>query len=114
MGAGVLLGLLMPVVASVSSLAWAAAWLVLAGALGGLMVVPLNALLQHRGHVLLSAGRSIAVQGFNENASVLFMLMLYAGLLAWQVPIVLVMWGFGLLIAAVMAALMWRMRRLKL
>lgn len=114
MGAGVLLGLLMPVVASVSSLAWAAAWLVLAGALGGLMVVPLNALLQHRGHVLLSAGRSIAVQGFNENASVLLMLMLYAGLLAWQVPIVLVMWGFGLLIAAVMAALMWRMRRLKL
>ena len=111
MGAGVLLGLLMPVVASVSSLAWAAAWLVLAGALGGLMVVPLNALLQHRGHVLLSAGRSIAVQGFNENASVLLMLMLYAGLLAWQVPIVGVMWGFGLLIAAVMAALMWRMRR---
>jgi hypothetical protein len=42
------------------------------------------------------------------------MLMLYAGLLAWQVPIVGVMWGFGLLIAAVMAALMWRMRRLKL
>ncbi len=114
MGAGVLLGLLMPVVASVSTLAWAAAWLVLAGALGGLMVVPLNALLQHRGHVLLSAGRSIAVQGFNENASVLLMLMLYAGLLAWQVPIVGVMWGFGLLIAAVMAALMWRMRRLKL
>lgn len=110
MGAGVLLGVLMPVVASLSSLAWAAAWLVLAGALGGLMVVPLNALLQHRGHMLLSAGRSIAVQGFNENASVLVMLSIYAGLLSLQVPIAGVMWGFGLLIAAVMAVLMWRLR----
>src|SRR5262249_4604817 len=41
--------------------------LVLIGALAGFFVVPMNALLQHRGHVLMSAGHSIAVQNFNEN-----------------------------------------------
>ena len=60
----------------------AALLLALVGAVGGAMVVPLNALLQHRGHVLLRAGRSIAVQGFNENASVLAMLAVYAALIA--------------------------------
>jgi LPLT family lysophospholipid transporter-like MFS transporter len=51
---------------------------VLIGALSGYFVVPMNALLQHRGHVLMSAGHSIAVQNFNENLSVLTMLVLYA------------------------------------
>ena len=83
----------------------------LAGAVGGLMVVPLNALLQHRGYCLLSAGRSIAVQGFNEDASVLGMLAIYAGLLALDASIVSVMWGFGLCIAAAMSLLIWRSRR---
>jgi LPLT family lysophospholipid transporter-like MFS transporter len=41
-------------------------------------VVPMNALLQHRGHVLMSAGHSIAVQNFNENLSILTMLAVYA------------------------------------
>jgi len=79
---GVGLGLLMPIMAVTRSLPCAIALLVLTGAVGGLMVVPLNALLQHRGYTLLSAGRSIAVQGFNENASILATLALYAGLLA--------------------------------
>jgi MFS family permease len=52
--------------------------LVLVGALAGFFVVPMNALLQHRGHVLLSAGHSIAVQNFNENLNILMMLALYA------------------------------------
>jgi LPLT family lysophospholipid transporter-like MFS transporter len=104
--AGVVLGLLMPAVASASSLAIAVPLLVLAGAVGGVLVVPLNALLQHRGHVLLSAGRSIAVQGFNENLSILVMLAGYAALLAIDVPIVPLMWGFGLMIAAAIALLM--------
>ncbi|MBK5103059.1 MAG: lysophospholipid transporter LplT [Burkholderiales bacterium] len=52
--------------------------LVLVGALAGFFVVPMNALLQHRGHVLLSAGHSIAVQNFNENLNILLMLALYA------------------------------------
>ena len=52
--------------------------LILVGALAGFFVVPMNALLQHRGHVLLSAGHSIAVQNFNENLNILVMLALYA------------------------------------
>ena len=66
LGAGVLLGLLMPLVASVDEVRLAVPLLALVGAVGGFMVVPLNALLQHRGFVLLSAGRSIAVQGFTR------------------------------------------------
>jgi hypothetical protein len=79
---------------------------------GGLMVVPLNALLQHRGCELLSAGRSIAVQGFNENASILLMLAVYAGLVAAQVHIVPLLCGFGGLVTAAMLLLMHRTRRL--
>ena len=81
------------------------------GAVGGLLVVPLNALLQHRGCTLLSAGRSIAVQGFNENASVLGMLALYTTLVALDVPIVTLLWAFGLCIAAAIAALMHQEQR---
>jgi MFS family permease len=109
--AGVALGLLMPVVALSGSLALALPLLVGVGAVGGLLVVPLNALLQHRGHVLLSAGRSIAVQGFNENLSILVMLAGYAALLALDVAIVPLMCGLGLAIAAAVAALIWRERR---
>ncbi|MEY4751524.1 MAG: hypothetical protein RIQ60_3738 [Pseudomonadota bacterium] len=106
--AGVALGLLMPLIACTRQLALALPLLVLVGAVGGLMVVPLNALLQHRGHVLLSAGRSVAVQGCNENASVLLMLGSYAGLLALDLPVVALMALFGLLIAAAMLGLIWR------
>lgn len=106
LAAGVLLGLLMPVLASVDGVALAVPLLALVGAVGGVMVVPLNALLQHRGFVLLSAGRSIAVQGFNENLSVLAMLAGYATLQALEVPIVTTLWGFGLAIAAAIGVLM--------
>ncbi len=107
---GLLLGLLLPVVAGTHSLWLAVPLLLLAGAVGGLMVVPLNALLQHRGCELLTAGRSIAVQGFNENASILAMLALYAGLVALELPIVPMMWGFGGLLALSITVLMWRSR----
>jgi len=106
--AGVLLGLCVPLVASADSLWLAVPLLALVGAVGGVLVVPLNALLQHRGYTLLSAGRSIAVQGFNENLSVLMMLAGYAALIAMDVPIVPLMWGLGLLVAAVIALLIWR------
>ena len=109
--AGVALGLLMVAVASTSRLALALPLLALVGLVGGLLVVPLNALLQHRGCVLLSAGRSIAVQGFNENASVLAMLAGYALLIALDVPIVPLLCGFGLAIAAAMGGLIWSSRR---
>lgn len=105
--AGVALGLLMPVVAQVSDVATAALVLALVGAVGGAMVVPLNALLQHRGATLLSAGRSIAVQGFNENLSVLGMLAAYAGCEAAGVPIGVTLSGLGVLVACAIAGLMW-------
>ncbi|MDR7333925.1 lysophospholipid transporter LplT [Roseateles asaccharophilus] len=103
--AGVMLGLLMPVVAQVSDVALAAVVLCLVGAVGGAMVVPLNALLQHHGATLLSAGRSIAVQGFNENLGVLVMLAAYAGCEAAGVPIAATLSGLGLLVAGAIAAL---------
>ncbi|WP_374569288.1 lysophospholipid transporter LplT [Ideonella sp.] len=108
--AGVVLGLMMPVVASAGALSLAVPLLAIVGIVGGLMVVPLNALLQHRGHQLLSAGRSIAVQGCSENASILAMLAGYAAMIALDVPIVPLMWGFGLAIAAAMALLMARVK----
>ena len=108
--AGVVLGLLMPVIAATDSLVVALPLLVAVGVVGGILVVPLNALLQHRGHALLTAGRSIAVQGFNENLSILVMLSVYAAMLAFEVPIVPLMSGFGLVIASAVGALIWRER----
>lgn len=105
--AGVALGLLMPVVAQVQDIALAAVVLAVVGAVGGAMVVPLNALLQHRGAVLLSAGRSIAVQGFNENLSVLVMLGAYAACEAASVPIGVTLSGLGALVAGAITALIW-------
>ncbi|KQV56476.1 MFS transporter [Pelomonas sp. Root1217] len=103
--AGVALGLLMPLVAQVSEVATAAVMLALVGAVGGAMVVPLNALLQHRGATLLSAGRSVAVQGFNENLSVLAMLAAYASCEATGVPVRWTLSGLGILVAITIAAL---------
>jgi hypothetical protein len=105
---GIGLGLLIPLMAQVDSVMLALPLLALAGAAGGLLIVPMNALLQHRGVTVLSAGRSIAVQGFNENASVLAMLGVYGLLLGWEVPIVPLMTGFGLLVATALGWLTWR------
>jgi LPLT family lysophospholipid transporter-like MFS transporter len=68
-------------------------------------------LLQHRGCLLLSPGRSIAVQGFNENISVLALLAAYAATLRMEVPIAPLMTAFGLAIATAMALLAWALRR---
>ncbi len=61
--------------------------LVFIGILSGFFVVPMNALLQHRGHILMGAGHSIAVQNFNENLSILIMTSLYSALLGIQLSI---------------------------
>lgn len=111
LAAGVLMGLLIPLVASVRAITLVVPLLTLVGMVGGFMVVPLNALLQHRGCVLLTSGRSIAVQGFNENLSVLAMLAVYAALIALDVPIVTTLWLLGLFIAAAIALLMRREHR---
>jgi LPLT family lysophospholipid transporter-like MFS transporter len=109
--AGVVFGLLMIVVAFVTQLDLAVALLIVVGAVGGLMVVPLNALLQDRGNALLSAGRSIAVQGGNENACVLVCLGVYSALVAIDVPLVVLMAGLGACVAAALAGLLVRQRR---
>lgn len=104
---GLVVGLLVPLAGAVGHWAAALPLLLLVGALGGALVVPLNALLQHRGHTLLSAGRSIAVQNCNENASVLVMLGAYAALLGWQIDVRWLMAGLGLGVAACVG-LLWR------
>lgn len=95
---GLLLALLLPLLGWVSSLWLAVLLLMLAGAIGGLLLVPMNALLQHRGASVLSAGRSVAVQGFNENASVLVMLAVYSGSLAMGMPL----WAIMLMLSMVL------------
>jgi hypothetical protein len=68
---GIAMGLLVIAMNFIHSAWIAAPFLVLLGGLGGFLVVPMNALLQHRGHNLMGAGRSIAVQNFNEQACIL-------------------------------------------
>ncbi|MFM0036639.1 lysophospholipid transporter LplT [Paraburkholderia strydomiana] len=83
-------------------------FLMVVGGLSGFFVVPMNALLQHRGHVLLSAGHSIAVQNFNENLSVLVMLCLYAVLVWLDVPVTAVIVLFGTFVCLMMWLVMRR------
>ncbi|HLX02357.1 MAG TPA: lysophospholipid transporter LplT [Trinickia sp.] len=83
-------------------------FLIFVGGLSGFFVVPMNALLQHRGHVLLSAGHSIAVQNFNENLSVLVMLCLYAVLVWLDVPVTAVIVLFGTFVCLMMWLVMRR------
>jgi len=77
-------------------------FLILMGGLGGFLVVPMNALLQHRGANLMGAGRSIAVQNFNENASILVMIALYSVLLNVGHSIYVVIVVFGLFVTSAM------------
>lgn len=74
--------------------------MVVVGAMSGFFVVPMNALLQHRGHILMGAGHSIAVQNFNENTSILIMLGLYATLIELNAPVEAVVVLFGVFVAA--------------
>jgi LPLT family lysophospholipid transporter-like MFS transporter len=77
--------------------------MVLIGGLAGFFVVPMNALLQHRGHILMGAGHSIAVQNFNENLSILAMLAVYALLIMLDFSIYTVIALFGLFVSLTMA-----------
>ena len=84
--------------------------LILVGAMAGFFEVPMNALLQHRGHVLLSAGHSIAVQNFNENLSILFMLALYAAMIKADVGIHWIIVLFGVFVSLTMYLVILRHR----
>jgi len=102
---GIAMGLLVITMVFITDWRIAIVLLVLIGAMGGYFVVPMNALLQHRGHLLMGAGHSIAVQNFNENLSILVLLGVYALMIKIDVPIQAIIISFGLLIAAAMGYL---------
>ncbi|HWU99252.1 MAG TPA: lysophospholipid transporter LplT [Oxalicibacterium sp.] len=105
---GIIMGIAVIAMTMVDSIWFAYPLLVLVGALSGYFVVPMNALLQHRGHVLMSAGHSIAVQNFNENLSVLTMLLLYALMVKLDLDVDLVIVLFGLFVSGTMYLIMRR------
>jgi MFS family permease len=114
LGLGVVLGLLMPLMALVTQWQVAAFLTFVLGLVGGFFVVPMNALLQHRGAALLSAGRSISIQNANENASVLAMVGFYSALLYAEVPVDYLAAMLGALVALGMGLVQWRYWSLKL
>ena len=111
---GIAMGLIVILMIVVRDVWLAVPLIVLIGGLAGFFVVPMNALLQHRGHHLVGAGRSIAVQNFSENASILVMIAAYSLLLASGLSIYWVIALFGLFIAGAMAlVLMWYRHNLR-
>ena len=107
---GVLMGACVPLLTLVHSVGVAAPLLATVGALAGFFVVPMNALLQHRGQQLLGAGESIAVQNFNENLSVLAMLGAYAALQMTGWPLHRTVFALGSVVALGVLSVMWRYR----
>ncbi|GAA5017774.1 lysophospholipid transporter LplT [Massilia kyonggiensis] len=99
---GIIMGLVVTAMTMVYSLTIAVPLLLIIGMLSGFFVVPMNALLQHRGHVLMSAGHSIAVQNFNENLSILTMLALYAIMITLNLDLNVIIVLFGLSLAGIM------------
>jgi LPLT family lysophospholipid transporter-like MFS transporter len=99
---GIALGLLMIAMNFIGNVWVAAPFLILLGALAGFMVVPMNALLQHRGHNLMGAGRSIAVQNFNEQACILGLGAFYSLSAGLGMSAFGAITAFGLMVAVVM------------
>jgi MFS family permease len=83
----------------------AAPFMILLGAIGGFLVVPMNALLQHRGHNLMGAGRSIAVQNFNEQAAILGLGAFYTGMTKLGLSAFGSIAIFGIVVTASMACI---------
>jgi LPLT family lysophospholipid transporter-like MFS transporter len=104
---GIAMGVLVICMNFIGNVWVAAPFLILLGGLGGFLVVPMNALLQHRGHNLMGAGRSIAVQNFNEQACILGLGAFYTGLTRYGLSAFTAIAIFGVTIAATM----WLIRR---
>jgi MFS family permease len=102
---GVAMGVAVWLMIPITNSTLAVIMLIIMGAMGGYFVVPMNALLQHRGHLLMGAGRSIAVQNFNENLSIFAMLGLYAFMEKMELGIFVIMAVFGLLLSGIMTLL---------
>ena len=104
---GVGMGLLVILMNFIGNIWLAVPFLIVLGGLGGFLVVPMNALLQHRGHNLMGAGRSIAVQNFNEQACILGLGALYA----LSTKFGLSAFGAISVFGVVVAGAMWLIRR---
>ena len=99
---GVAMGLLVIMMNFISDLWVAVPFLIVLGGLGGFLVVPMNALLQHRGHNLMGAGRSIAVQNFNEQACILGLGAFYSLSLKLGLSVFGAITVFGVVVAGIM------------
>lgn len=111
---GILMGVLVIGMNFIGNVWVAVPFLILLGGLGGFMVVPMNALLQHRGHNLMGAGRSIAVQNFNEQAAILGMGALYSLFTGLGLSAFGAITGFGLVVAGNMWLIQrWHARNLR-
>ncbi|MBL8385548.1 MAG: lysophospholipid transporter LplT [Burkholderiales bacterium] len=98
----IVMGFLVILLIFINNVWVAAPFLILLGGIGGYLVVPMNALLQHRGHNLMGAGRSIAVQNFNEQACILALGFLYTSATGVGVSAFTAIAGFGALVAGTM------------
>jgi MFS transporter, LPLT family, lysophospholipid transporter len=107
---GITMGLIVMTMIFVHDVSTAMVLMVCIGACAGFFVVPMNALLQHRGHVLMGAGHSIAVQNFNENIGILAMVGLYAVMVSWGLSVQAAIVLFGLFVSTMMALVMLRHR----
>ena len=99
---GIAMGVLVILMNFIDNVWVAAPFLILLGGLGGFLVVPMNALLQHRGHNLMGAGRSIAVQNFNEQACILALGAGYSLSTGLGLSAFAAITGFGVLVAGFM------------
>jgi MFS family permease len=128
--AGIMMGIVVMCMLAVTHVWMAALLMFIVGVLSGLFVVPLNAMLQHRGYMLMGAGHSIAVQNFNENLGILAMVGIHAMLVKYLSspvpsgasvnivkqftsaggipPMHLIIIGFGMFVMLVMAVITWR------
>jgi MFS family permease len=104
---GVVMGIVVMMMVFVENKYVAYPLLIIVGSMAGYFVVPMNALLQHRGHVLMSAGHSIAVQNFNENLNILIMLTLYAMMIRANMNINTVIIIFGMFVSGMMLLVMY-------
>ena len=107
---GAAMGVIVMVMIFVHHLPLAMVLMVAIGACAGFFVVPMNALLQHRGHVLMGAGHSIAVQNFNENIGILVMVGLYALMVRSGLSVNAAIVTFGFFVSGAMLLVMWRHR----
>jgi len=103
--AGIVMGFLVVAMVLVDNWQIACALLFVIGVLSGFFVVPLNALLQHRGHILIGAGHSIAVQNFNENLGILILIGTYTMMIKAELSINIIIIAFGLFVSMSMSGI---------